>query len=251
MRVLTLEQAMTAAEKATPLTRIDFRDPIAHFGEEGITAVQPWLRRPELAAFAVRVITRAGELGSKRTAVAVLAVELKTAASESMVNDLQSGLHRLGATRLGSGGTASPKARARATFSTPEHDLVRGRSYKRRDLHAAGWGGNPQSGISYPAGGEHALLFSDPAMSHEHGYRDRWVGDEYHYYGAWNGTGDMVLSGSNKTILDRSPHLHLLIRDQDLWRYEGQFECLGHEPELTVRDGREFRAIVFILKRAA
>ena len=41
------------------------------------------------------------------------------------------------------------------------------------------------------------------------------------------------------------------LTDQDLWRYEGQFECLGHEPELTVRDGRELRAIVFILKRAA
>jgi hypothetical protein len=128
--------------------------------------------------------------------------------------------------------------------------LELGRVYKRSDLHEAGWGGNPQSGISYPAGGDHALLFSDPAAATGHGYEDSWDGpDTYRYFGAWHGTGDMVLSGANQVLVDRSPNLHLLIKRGDGWSYEGRFKYSGHEPRRTARDGREFRAIVFRLDR--
>ncbi len=247
---LPIEQALLRASEAPPATRIDFRDPIARYGDVGIAAVRPWLRHPDLAAFAIRVIVRAGEMGATPTAVHVLAVESKTAMNEVVLRDLREGLDRLGARRAPVRKAAVTSGRRAATPADEgvARDLTRGRSYRRRDLHAAGWGGNRQSGISYPAGGDHALLFSDPSKSIEHGYRDRWVGDVYHYYGAWSGTGDMVLAGANQALLDRSPNLHVLVRNGDLWRYEGQFECVGHEPERTVRDGREFRAIVFLLR---
>src|SRR6185369_11977350 len=90
-----------------------------------------------------------------------------------------------------------PRTRSAAvpTSIEPSEPLVIGRVYKRRDLHQGGWGGNPQSGVSYPANGDHVLLFSDPSAAHEHGYRDGWVSDKtYAYFGAWSGTGDMVLS---------------------------------------------------------
>jgi hypothetical protein len=104
--------------------------------------------------------------------------------------------------------------------------------------------------VSYPANGDHVLLFSDPAAAHAHGYRDRWDGsDRYLYFGAWSGTGDMVLSGVNQTIIDRSPNLHLLIRNGDGWRYEGAFECLGVDVQRTTRDGAEYAALVFTLAR--
>ena len=101
-----------------------------------------------------------------------------------------------------------------------------------------------------PANGDHVLLFSDPSAASEHGYRDGWISDKtYAYFGAWSGTGDMVLAGVNGTILEQAPNLLLLIRSGDAWRFEGRFSCGRYEPQRTVRDGAEHMALVFYLER--
>jgi hypothetical protein len=244
---LTLKEAMIGAAEAPGPQRIEFRDPIAKFGAEAVVALEPWLHDPALAAFAVRTIVRTAAFGAQSQARRALVAAMASPISPVIAADLQSAIAVVG-------GTPRPKASGpakRASRPTmPTKGLAVGRVYRRRDLHDGGWGGNRQSGISYPANGEHVLLFSDPAKAKEHGYRDRWTPDGiYHYYGEWSGTGDMTLSGGNQAILDRSPELHLFIAAPGGHRYEGHFECVGHEPEVTVRDNREFRAIVFLLRR--
>ena len=60
------------AEKADPADRIDLRDPIAAHGAAAIEAVTPWLKVPSMAAFAIRVIARAGLDGEREAAQAAL-----------------------------------------------------------------------------------------------------------------------------------------------------------------------------------
>jgi hypothetical protein len=246
---LTLHEAMVGAAEAPPSQRIEFRDPIASHGRDAIAAIEPWLRDPALAAFAIRTIVRAASFDALSQARRALAAALLNPITPTIRGDLEGALAQLGG-RAGTSRAASGAKRAKSKPSAPVLKLTEGAVYRRRDLHDGGWGGNQQSGASYPANGEHVLLFSDPSVAKEHGYRDRWTPDGiYHFYGEWRGTGDMTLTGGNKAILDRSPELHLFIAAAGGQRYEGQFECVGHEPEITTRDGREFRAIVFLLKR--
>jgi hypothetical protein len=63
-----LEQARCAA----PDRRIESRDGIAEYGALGIDGVKPWLVDGALAAFAVRVIERAGINGESALASKVL-----------------------------------------------------------------------------------------------------------------------------------------------------------------------------------
>lgn len=63
---------LSRAEQADPTHRIDLRDPIAAHGAAAIEAVTPWLKVPNLAAFAIRVIARAGLDGEREAAQAVL-----------------------------------------------------------------------------------------------------------------------------------------------------------------------------------
>ncbi len=135
---------------------------------------------------------------------------------------------------------------------SPE-ELVVGKVYARgRDLHNYGLGGNRQKGISYPADGAYVLVFSDPVKGAEHGYKDTWVGsDQYRYFGEWDGTGDMTMTGGNAAIRDRSPEIHLFISATGGYRYEGRFRLEGYDIETTVRDGRQFNAIVFRLARGS
>jgi hypothetical protein len=60
------------AERADPAHRIDLRDPIAAHGAAAIEAVTPWLKVPNLAAFAIRVIAKAGLDGDREAAQAAL-----------------------------------------------------------------------------------------------------------------------------------------------------------------------------------
>ena len=60
------------AELADPADRIDLRDPIAAHGAAAIEAVTPWLKVPSMAAFAIRVIARAGLGGDREAAQAAL-----------------------------------------------------------------------------------------------------------------------------------------------------------------------------------
>ena len=58
-----LAALLADARDADPTHRIDLRDPIAAHGAAAIEAVGPWLKEPALAAFAIRVIARAGQDG--------------------------------------------------------------------------------------------------------------------------------------------------------------------------------------------
>jgi hypothetical protein len=244
---LTLRQALLGATEAPPDRRIEYRDPIARQGQAGIDAVVAWLGDPVMFRFAVRVIVRAGELGYSAEAKTALRRSLDRSVPAAARDEIAWGLAQLGV-RIA---TSAPRGtRTKTKPITPSERLVVGNVYKRRDLHRAGWGGNWQSGVSYPASGDHVLLFSDPLAADVLGYRDSWVGTmQYRYFGAWSGSGDMVLDGVNRTILDRSPNLLLLIRSGNGWRFEGYFACKGYELQRTTHDGAEDTALVFLLER--
>ena len=63
---------LTEAQTAPPMHRIEWRDRIASHGARAIEAVRPWLASPVLAAFAIRVIERAGANGETALAMQVL-----------------------------------------------------------------------------------------------------------------------------------------------------------------------------------
>jgi hypothetical protein len=67
-----LATLLDRAEGADPAHRIDLRDDIAAHGAAAIEAVTPWLKVPALAAFAIRVIARAGLAGDREAAQAAL-----------------------------------------------------------------------------------------------------------------------------------------------------------------------------------
>jgi hypothetical protein len=67
-----LAALLARAEGADPAHRIDLRDDIAAHGTAAIEAVTPWLKVPALAAFAIRVIARAGLDGDREAAQAAL-----------------------------------------------------------------------------------------------------------------------------------------------------------------------------------
>lgn len=69
---MRLAALLEEAAAAPPDRRIEWRDRIALFGRRAITGVQPWLGDGALAAFAIRVIWRVGEMGEPEAAVKVL-----------------------------------------------------------------------------------------------------------------------------------------------------------------------------------
>jgi hypothetical protein len=67
-----LHGLLAGAATAGPAERIEWRDPIAAHGATAIEAVRPWLTDPRLAAFAIRVIERAGRDGEREAAQSTL-----------------------------------------------------------------------------------------------------------------------------------------------------------------------------------
>lgn len=67
-----LSALLEQARSASPERRIESRDPIAAYGPAAIEGVKPWLTDEALAAFAVRVIEKAGLEGEPTLAAAVL-----------------------------------------------------------------------------------------------------------------------------------------------------------------------------------
>lgn len=248
---LSLDEAMIGASEAPPSVRIEYRDPIARFGALAVTAIAPWLADRDYATFAVRTIAKAAEFGGRDEAILALRFALRSPISAIVDADIRDALARLGASARAPSTARAKRPRPSRTPTAgddPSKVLIAGQTYRRTDLHGR-FGGNVQSGISYPAKGDFALLFSDPSAAHSHGYRDRWQDGTYRYYGAWSGQGDMVLTAHNRVVQERSPNLYLLQKAGDQWRFIGRFECTNVEPERTVRDGREFKAIVFVLRQ--
>lgn len=69
---MDLLELLRQAETASPMQRIEWRDRIAAHGARAIEGVRPWLASPVLAAFAIRVIERAGTNGDATHATEVL-----------------------------------------------------------------------------------------------------------------------------------------------------------------------------------
>lgn len=245
---LSLDDAMQEAGEASPELRIEFRDALAKYGDDAVDRVAPWLADPKMAAFAIRVIARAAELGSAGRAQNVLQASLATL-GEPALSDARAALSKIGGTRPS---RSNRNKSVDVSSAVGLDELAIGTVYVRRELHLQGLGGNQQKGISYPASGTYVLLFSDPNSVDEWGYRDGPEGsDGYLYYGEWNGSGDMLLSGGNTSIIDRSPEIYLFVRTPPGHRYLGRFACLSTEQRPATRDGREYQAIVFHLRRIA
>ena len=240
------------AREADLATRIEFRDPIAAHGVAAITEIRSWLGDQAMVPFAIRVIETAASVDddAHRLAIETLRGVRGSAFVESARGDAQAALSRLGAAIRppSNSRTATPR-----TSAGPIPALIRGYAYRRRDLREAGLLGNLYSGISYPAEGDHACLFSGGSGSESYGYRDMPSGGNgYRYYGEWRGTRDMSLTGGNRVLVDRSPNLYLFVGEGNgLHRFEGRFMVANREQVIAEREGSIGEAIVFTLERVA
>lgn len=240
------------AREADLGSRIEFRDPIAAYGVAAIKEIRSWLGDQAMTSFAVRVIEKAASADAEAYGLAI--ETLKTvrggAFPEPARRDAEEALKRLGAASRGS---PSPRAATQQRATGPIPALIRGYTYRRRDLREAGLLGNLYSGISYPAEGDHVCLFSGGSNSESYGYRDMPSGENrYRYFGEWRGTRDMSLTGGNSALLDRSPNLYLFVNEGNgLHRFEGRFMAAGHERVIAEREGTVGEAIVFTLERVA
>ena len=239
-----------AAGEAPPETRIGYRDRIAAYGSDAIDRLlgAAWIGDPRYAAFAIRTIARAGDIGAHAEAVAGLRAALGADLTETHRSDVLAALKALGVDLSKSPKGPSKAPRVRSTDLAVE-ELVVGRCYTRTELHDS-LGGNRQKGISYPAEGSHCLLFSDPSKASEYGYRDAPVGEGgYRYFGEWNGPGDMTMTGGNRVVIDRSPELYLFSTAECGQVFRGRYLCEAWGTEKTTRDGHSDTAIVFQLRR--
>lgn len=116
-----LEQAQSAA----PDRRIESRDEIAAYGALGIDGVRPWLVDGVLAAFAVRVIERAGINGESALAAKVLR-SVRATVPPDVTQDVAWALEHLRA-------AARPRAAAAPVRVAPvRRDTSRSTSSSRR-----------------------------------------------------------------------------------------------------------------------
>jgi hypothetical protein len=251
-----LSQLLNDVSRAGHAERITYRDRVAAFGSDAIVALEPWLTDRRLSGFAIRTVARAAT-SDHLLAVKSLRDALSKTDNPIITRDLREELLRLGVptpTRTMTRAHERPpvaRQRGEVDRTLALGTLVHGDAYKRADLHASGLGGNVQKGISYPAGGDHALLFSNPARVDETGYHDRWDdGQTFIYFGEWDGPGDMRMEGGNRQIVERSPELHLFVAGDTGYRYEGRFQYVGRSSERTLRGGLPATAIVFQLRRA-
>jgi hypothetical protein len=240
------------AREADLSSRIELRDPIAAHGVLAIKEIRSWLGDPAMVSFAIRVIEKAAtaDAAARTLAIETLRAVRGNTFAEPVRRDVEEAL-----TRLGAGGRSSlpPRAAATRMVTEPIPALVRGQVYRRRDLREAGLLGNLYSGISYPAKGDHACLFSGGPNSESYGYRDMPSGENgYRYFGEWRGTRDMSLTGGNLMIVNRSPNLYYFVNEGNgLHRFEGRFMVTGHERVVAEREGTIGEAIVFMLERVA
>jgi len=91
---MKLAMLLEEARTASPASRIEWRDRIAAFGPPAIEGVRPWLSSPVLAAFAIRVIERAGAVGDATLASQVLR-SARTTVPPAAAADIDWALQRL------------------------------------------------------------------------------------------------------------------------------------------------------------
>ena len=125
-----------------------------------------------------------------------------------------------------------------------------GEVYKRSLIHEE-YGGNRQSGISYPA--KHDMVFIFTGFSgEEYGYNDRWENGYFLYYGEGQ-EGDMEFVRGNKAIRNQRENqkaLHLFQKvSKGFVKYLGEMEYVDYfvEERRDTRDNLR-KVIVFKLK---
>jgi hypothetical protein len=99
------------------------------------------------------------------------------------------------------------------------------------------------------------FLFTDPAVGHQHGYYDGWVGDRFHYTGMGQ-RGDQQFVAGNGAVLhhtDEGRALRLFKGARGTIRYLGEFALDENEPYYRTDapetgDGALRQVIVFRLR---
>jgi hypothetical protein len=97
---VNLEDLVKQARNASLNDRIDFRDAIASHGHAAVDAMAEWLADPQLTRFAVRVIGKTADLGTRDSAIATLQLARGEATAEQRA-DIDLELHRLGVSATG------------------------------------------------------------------------------------------------------------------------------------------------------
>lgn len=214
-----LQRALIGAVESPPDRRDRWVGPVAAAGVAGIDAVSEWVYDKDLAPFALEVILRAAELGAHDHALRVLRQIERRQLGQDRFLELVRTRDRV---ELSAGLEPSRAGSSRV----PLRHLVAGEEYQRRaELHASGLGADIYKGISYARDGEHALLFSGGHGEPEFGYKDGWDGPFFLYCGEWRGDGDMQMTGGNRAVMDRSPHLDVFTGTRETWnRFEGRSE---------------------------
>ena len=110
-----LAQLLAGARNASPLTRINFRNPIAAYGGDAIPALAEWLGDPRLGAFAVRGLQRIAAdseaaVATRRAVATVLEDAEPEAPTAAVRGDIEEALAILG-------GTSRKDGRRRVTGS--------------------------------------------------------------------------------------------------------------------------------------
>jgi hypothetical protein len=109
----SLNALLKAAREAAPESRIEYRDQIATYGVDAITAIAPWLADPRLGAFAARVIAAVGRQGHAPEALAALTSGLETAGSDPVRRDVEAGIAEF-----------APPRRRRAVAGRTGYDIL-------------------------------------------------------------------------------------------------------------------------------
>ena len=122
---MELTALLETARSASPARRIESRDQIAAFGALAIEGIRPWLTDDALAAFAVRVIERAGINGEPQLAAKVLRAA-RSKVPAGVTDDVVWALERLRA-------ASRPKPPPPAAAAAPvRRDTSRSASSSRR-----------------------------------------------------------------------------------------------------------------------
>jgi len=102
-----IDPLLDRARDASPNDRIDLCDEIAARGPQAIDAMVQWLADPDLWRFAVRVIGRAADLGSREAAVVALRAA-GSAAPRAQRESIDAELARIGAPAVIRSGAYGP-----------------------------------------------------------------------------------------------------------------------------------------------
>lgn len=114
-------------------------------------------------------------------------------------------------------------------------ELEPGERIRRVELHDR-FGGRRQGGIGPSAQTPNVFIFSDPASGEQHGYFDKWEGDEFHYAGEGQ-LGDQQVQQGNAAILNHKMDgraLRVFWGSSGTVQYAGEFELRDDDPYYSV-----------------